>query len=401
MTNTILTHTMIAREAAAMMTEEMPFILNVNRAREDDINAKVNGYRKGGTLKIKIPPPSKVYDGATFAAGGSADAQVESYVTLTIATQKHVPLTFTALEKALSLDDFKERFLRPAISTLCATVEADMLAKAMVQIPNLVGTAGTTPNSAKIYSQARAVLQRHLAPTSPRTMLFSDDANVELVDASKALFIKDVEDQYSKGYVGRYGGFKFHECVNLPVHTLGTKVSGVAVDGASQTGASLNVKGVANTNTFTKGTVFTIANVFEAHPLTGQALTSLRQFVITADVTMTTTTGALSIYPALDATAPGKTVSALPADGAAITIVGSASTGYRQNIAFQRDAIACAFAPLPILAGCEGYTFDADGIALRVMTGGDFNADSENTRIDVLYADPVLVYRDHAVRITE
>jgi len=197
MTNTILTHTMIAREAAAMMTEEMPFILNVNRAREDDINAKVNGYRKGGTLKIKIPPPSKVYDGATFAAGGSADAQVESYVTLTIATQKHVPLTFTALEKALSLDDFKERFLRPAISTLCATVEADMLAKAMVQIPNLVGTAGTTPNSAKIYSQARAVLQRHLAPTSPRTMLFSDDANVELVDASKALFIKDVEDQYS------------------------------------------------------------------------------------------------------------------------------------------------------------------------------------------------------------
>ena len=401
MTNTLLTHSMIAREAAAIMTEEMPFIMNVNRSREDDVLAKVNGYKKGGSIKIKIPPPFKVYDGAVFAAGGSVDAIVESYVTLTVATQKHVPLTLTSLEKALSIDEYKERILRPAMSTLCATVEADMIAKAMVQIPNLVGTAGTTPNSAKTYSQARAVLQRHLAPNSPRTLLFSDDANVELVDASKALFIKDVEDQYSKGYVGRYGGFKFHECVNLPTHTLGNKVASVLVDGASQTGSSLAVKGVANTNTFTKGTVFTIANVYEVHPLTGAALPTLRQFVVTADVTMTTTTGALAIYPALDATAPGKTVSALPADGAAITIVGSASTGYRQNLAFQRDAIACAFAPLPVIAGCEGYTFDADGISLRVMTGGDFTNDAENTRIDVLYADPVLVYRDHAVRITE
>ena len=261
MTNTLLTHSMIAREAAAIMTEEMPFIMNVNRSREDDVLAKVNGYKKGGSIKIKIPPPFKVYDGAVFAAGGSVDAIVESYVTLTVATQKHVPLTLTSLEKALSIDEYKERILRPAMSTLCATVEADMIAKAMVQIPNLVGTAGTTPNSAKTYSQARAVLQRHLAPNSPRTLLFSDDANVELVDASKALFIKDVEDQYSKGYVGRYGGFKFHECVNLPTHTLGNKVASVLVDGASQTGSSLAVKGVANTNTFTKGTVFTIANV--------------------------------------------------------------------------------------------------------------------------------------------
>ncbi|MEN6336030.1 MAG: hypothetical protein ABFE01_17390, partial [Phycisphaerales bacterium] len=102
-----------------------------------------------------------------------------------------------------------------------------------------------------------------------------------------------------------------------------------------------------------------------------------------------------------DATAPGTTVSALPADGAALTFDGAASTAYRQNMGFQRDAIAGAFAPLKVLAGCEGHTFDQDGISLRVMTGGDFKSDLENTRIDVLWADPVLVYRDHAVRVTE
>jgi len=403
MSNTILTHQMVAREAAKILSEEMSFIMNVNRNREDDMTAKVNGYKKGGTLKIKIPPPSKVYDGATFAGGGSADDQIETYVTSTISTQKHVPLSFTAVEKALSLEEFRERFLKPAMSTLLSTVQSDMLLKTYSQIPNLVGTAGTIPSTAKVYSQARGVLQRHLAPGAPRTALISSDANIELVDASKTLFNpnKAVADMFMKGYLNSYGEMDFYENQSLPVHTNGNKVSGVQVNGASQTGSTLNIKGVANSDTFKKGTVFTIASVYETHPLTNAALPNLRQFVITADATMSGTTGAISIWPPIDATAPGTTVSALPADSAALTIVGNASTGYRQNLIWQRDAIACAFAPLPVLASCEGYTFDADGVALRVMTFGDGKADMEHTRIDVLYADPVLVYRDHAVRVTE
>lgn len=403
MSNTILTHQMIAREAAKILSEEMAFIMNVNRSREDDATAKVNGYRKGGTLKIKIPPASKVFDGASFAGGGSAPDQTETFVTLSIATQKHIPMTFTAIEKALSIDEYRDRFLKPAISTLASTIQADLMAKTYVQIANQVGTAGTVPNSSKFYNQARAKMQRFLAPDSPRTLCYSSDANVELIDASKNLFNPnpDIAKQYLKGYVNSFAGFDFYESQSLPVHTNGNKVSGVLVDGASQTGSTLNIKSVANADTFKKGTVFTIANVFSVHPLTGTSTGELRQFVITADATMTTTTGSISIYPALDATAPGVTVNALPADGAALTIVGAASTGYRQNMAWQRDAIACAFAPLPVLASCEGYTFDADGISLRVMTFGDGKADTESTRLDVLYADPVLIRPDHAVRITE
>lgn len=403
MSNTILTHQMIAREAAKMLSEEMAFIMNVNRNRQDDQNAKVKGYKKGSTIKIGVPPSSKVYDGATFAGGGSADDQIESYVTSTLSTQKHVPLSFTSVEKALSLDDFSNRFLKPAISTLASTVQADMIAKTYYQIPNLVGTAGTVPNSAKTYSQARGVLQRHLAPDSPRTLLFSSDANIELVDASKVLFNpnKAIADQFMKGYVSSYGGFDFYECQNLALHTNGNKVASVQVNGASQTGSTLNIKGLAGSDTFKKGTIFTIAGVYEVHPLTGATLPNLRQFTILSDFTASGATGSISISPAIDATAPGATVSATAADSANITIVGSASTAYRQNIAFQRDAIATAFAPLPILASCEGYTFDQDGIAVRVMTFGDGKADMEHTRIDVLYADPVLVRPDHAVRITE
>lgn len=406
MSNTILTHQMIAREAAKMLAENMPFIMNVNKSRQDDANARVNGYRKGGSLKIAIPPSSAVYTSNVFAGGGSTPDQDETYVNLTISTQKHVPMAFTAVEKALSLEAFRERFLQPAITTLCASVEADMISKAMLQVPNVTGTAGSVPTTQKVFSQARARLQRGLAPTSPRVALISDDCNVEMVDSSKGLFNpnREISDRFLNGYINSFAGFDFYECVNLPSFTNGQDVTGLAVDGAPTEGASvLHVDTHEAGTDFKAGQVFTIAGVYEVHPLTGVATTVLRQFVITSDVTNagSETETDLPVYPPFISTGPGKTVSALPANDAALTFVGAASTSYRQNLVWQRDAIACAFAPLPVLAGCEGYTFDADGISLRVMTFGDGVNDLEKTRIDVLYADPVVLRRDHCCRVTE
>lgn len=403
MSNTILTHQMVARRSAKRLQEAMNFITNISREREDDMTAKVNGYRKGGTVKIKIPPANKVYDGAVFAGGGAAPDQVETYVTSTLSTQKHVALRFTSIEKALSIDEYDERFIRPAISTLAAVVQADQLSKIYKQIAGVVGTAGTVPTTMKTYSQARSYLERFLAPADPRTLLISSDANTELVDASKVLLNpnKAISDMFMQGYINSGHGFNWFENQSLPIHTNGNKVAGLTVSGAGQTGSNLLIAGTLAADTFKAGTSFQIAGVYAVHPLTGAILPKLRDFVVTADVTAAGATTTLAISPALNATAPGATVSALPANGAAITIQGAASTSYRQNLAFHRDAIVTAFAPLGVIAGTEGYTFDADGISLRVMTGGDFTNDAENTRIDVLYADPQLVYKDHAVRITE
>ena len=54
-----------------------------------------------------------------------------------------------------------------------------------------------------------------------------------------------------------------------------------------------------------------------------------------------------------------------------------------------------------MIAGCEGYTARMpNGLSIRVMTGGDFINDAENTRIDLLYGFAA-VRGIHAVRITE
>ncbi|WBS00226.1 hypothetical protein OU994_18060 [Pseudoduganella sp. SL102] len=403
MPNAILTHQMLAREAAAMLSEEMNFLSNINRGREEEFKDQPNGYKKGDFVDIGIPPVPTVFDGANFANGGAAPGQGEQKVRLQLATQKHVPLTFTAKEKALSISDFRTRFLKPAMNSLGSVVQADLIRRGVLATPNVVGTAGSLPNTFKTYGSARSVLERNLAPGGDRTVLLSSDASNELADA-----IKNQQNPtdtgnkaFKEGYITRAQNFDMYENQSLPVFANGT-AAGFTISGANQTGDTLNIGSLTAGQTLLRGTVFTIPGVFGTHPVLGVSNGKLRQFVVTADFTATGATGAIGIYPALSvstADAVG-TVSALPANGAAAALVGAANTGYRQQLAFHKDAFTAAFAPLPILASCEGYTASLDGFSVRVMTFGNGQTDTESTRIDVLYGFAA-VRPDHACRVTE
>lgn len=399
MANTILTHQMIAREAAKMLVEDAALIKNINTGRSNEFGQSISGYKKGDNIDIGIPPVPSVYDGANFAGGGSAPGVSEGKVNLKLDTQKHVPLTFTAKEKKLDLTDFSQRFLRPAMQSLISVCQADLLAKFAAGVPNAVGTWGTTPTSRKTYGEARAVLERFLAPTGNRSVLFSSDANLELAEANATLFhdSKEIRGEFDDGAVGRYAGFNFFECQSMPSQATEAGASYV-VDGASQSGNSLKVK--TGTGKLNKGQIFTIAGVYAVHPITGESNGQLRQFVVTADYAGGA--GNVPIYPAITPTATGTvgTVNAAPADSAAITLFGDASDSAVQNLAFHRDAFAAAFAPLPVLASCEGYTATIQNVSVRVMTFGDGKSDTESTRVDILYGN-ALVRPDHACRITQ
>lgn len=402
-TNSILTHQMLAREAAAMLSEEANFLSNINRGREEEFKAQPNGYRKGDKVDIGIPPVPTVYDGANFAGGGDAPGQAEQKVTLQLATQKHVPLTFTAKEKALSISDFKERFLKPAINSLASVVQADLIQRAVTATPNVVGAAGTLPNSFKTYGQARSVLERFLAPGTDRTVLLSSDTSNELADAIKnQQNPTDVGNKaFKEGYITRAQNFDLYENQALPVLANGS-AAGFTINGAGQSGGTLNIGGLTAGQTILRGQVFAIPNVYSVHPILGVSNGKLRQFVVTADFTAGGATGSISVYPPLSATSAGAigTVSALPANGQGVTLQGAASTAYRQQLAFHKDAFTAAFAPLPILASCEGYTATVNGFSVRVMTFGNGQSDTESTRVDVLYGFAA-VRPDHASRVTE
>lgn len=388
MPNTNLTHKMIARMSAEILAEEAQFLMNVNRGRQDEFGEAIGGFKKGDYVDIKVPPTGAVFDGAVFAGGGAATDSTELSVRLQLNTQKHIALQFGAKEKLLEVTDFKERILRPQIRTLSSVVEADLIKQAVQATPNLVGTPGTVPTTMKTYAQARAKLENYLALEGDRTFLITSDANVELVDSSKVLFnaSKQIEKNYLTGAMGEAQGGMWYEHQSMPTVTNGTAASGWTINGAGQSGSTLNLGTLTAAQTILKGTVFTIPNVFAVHPLTGAATTTLQQFTVTADFTAAGTTGTISISPPIQATAPNKTVSAAPANGAVTVMVGAASAAIRYNLLFQKDAYTVATAPLPVLASCEGYTARMpNGINVRVMTFGDGVNDLEKTRIDVLY----------------
>lgn len=395
MANSILTHQMIAREAAAMLVEEDNLIPNINTGYDGEFGSPVNGYKKGQSVDIGVPPVPVTFTGSTFV---SQDVN-ESKVNLKLDTQIGVGLTFTAIEKALSLSQFRQRFLRPSMTSLRAQVKYTLEQRMAAGAAQAVGTSGTVPADRKPWAAAQAALDRALAPADQRTILFSSDSNAKLQDTNAALFnpTKEVTTEFDTGLVGRYSGFNFYVDQSLPLQAAGAGVSYVT-DGASQTGNTLKVK--TGTGAVIAGQVFTIAGVYAVHPILGTSNGQLRQFVVTANYAGGA--GTLSIYPALDPTTSAHigTIASANGDAKALTFFDAASGNARQNLAFQKNAFVAAFAPLPVLASCEGYTATAGNVSVRVMTGGDFTNDKENTRIDVLFGS-ALVRPDHVVRVTE
>lgn len=391
-----LTHQMVAREAAAMLLEENFVGTQINTDREEEFGTPVQGYKKGDTVRIKVPPVPVVFDGATFAGGGSAPLLNEGSINLVVNKQKHVPISFGAKEKALELTDFKARFLRPAMNSLISFINADLLLDMKNACPNAVQLGGT-PRT--IYRNASSVLDRFLAPVDQRRIHITSDANDLLGEQNATLFLpgREIAEEFERNRIGQFSTLDFFVNQSLPVHVNGAGagyvMNGAGVDGASQLAVT------TGTGAINKGTIITVANVNAVHPITGVTNGKPRQFVVTADYAGGA--GNIQISPSLNLTTATKigNINALPANGAAVTLLANAA-GKASNIAFHRNAFAAAFPPLGVLASCEGYTATMKNISVRVMTFGDGKADQEHTRIDVLYGD-VGVRIDHMCRVID
>lgn len=396
MANTFLTASMITREALRVLHQKLNFVGNVNRSYDDSF-AK-SGAKIGDTLRVRLPNKYTVRTGATL----SAQDTTESSVSLQIATQKGVDLNFTSAELTLSLDDFSKRIINPAMAVLASAIEADALSM-YADVYQSVGTAGTVPNSLLTYLQAKARLDNSLAPPDSRNIILDPLSQITIVDALKGLFNdpKVLSQQYREGVMGSTAGMDWYQNTLIPTHTNGTTVTGLSVSGGSQVGAALLIGGTANTNTFKKGTTFTIAGVFEVHPETKVTTSRLQQFVVTADVTATTTTTTLAISPSIVISGALQNVSGSPAASAAITVVsGSASTGYLQSLAFHQDAFTFATADL-IMPNNQDFAARQvqDGISMRIVRAYDISNDKFPCRLDVLYGYKT-IRPELAVRVT-
>lgn len=392
MPNNILTHDVVAREAAAMLLETSVFAKSINRSREREFDKDKEGYKVGESVRIRVPPLPVTTDGSVFNATDAALNAQETSRLLKVDTHKHVGLSFGVRERVLQLSDFKERFLRPSINSLATTIDADILRKAIVTVNNFTIQTGSEPHPLAAFGRARSMLSRALSTDTTRMALLSSEFTNSIVNPSGTLFNAQAEiaKQYKEGYVGRARGFDFVESEHIWAHTNG-KTTGVTVSGAAQTGGLLTIGGLTASDKINAGQVFTIPGVFMLHPLTRKAYGNLMQFVVLEDVVAAGATAQIKIYPEITpdmistVRQPNATVNASPANAAALTFIGGNDQIIDQALCYDKDAFAAAFVPVPVVVGCEGYKFTTDTISLTVQTGGTFNTLAEDTRIDVLY----------------
>jgi hypothetical protein len=385
--NTLLTISMITREALRILENNLTFAKHINREYDDQFG--IAGAKIGDTLNIRKPSRYVGRTGATL----SVEDHTETSVALVLNTQFGVDVRFTSKELTLSLDDFSKRVLKPAVATIANKIDRDCLSL-YVDVFNAVGTPGTTPSALLTYLQAAGKMDEEATPRdSERSVVVNPDAQITIVDALKGLFhaSEEIEDQYEKGTMGMAGGFKWSMDQNVVAHTVGPLGGTPLVNGASQTGSSLITDGwtAAAAARLKKGDIFTIAGVFAVNPQSRQSTGKLRQFVVTAD---TSSDGAgaatIPIYPAMTASGAYQTITAAPADNAALTVLGAANTLSPQNLAFHRDAFVLGCADLLLPGGVDKAARVADrqlGLSIRMVRDYDIVEDRFPCRLDVLY----------------
>jgi len=377
MANALLTATAVTRESLRVLHQKLGFVGNVNR--QYDSSFAKSGAKIGDSLKIRLPNQYTVRSGATL----SAQDTTETSTTLQVATQKGVDLNFTSADLTMSLDDFSSRILEPAMSVLAASIESDALSMRK-DVYQQVNNTGAVVTFGKVL-EGRKKLVDSLTPAGVWNALLNTTDGVNLVDALKGLFqdSKEVATQYREGKMGRGAGFDFMESTFLSTQLRGSGNGAYLVNDIVASGDSV-VTLDTGTGTIKKGEIVTFAGVNSVHPETKADSGVLQQFVVTADYAGGA--GDLSISPAFISTGATQNVSALPADNAAISIAGTASTNYGQSLLFHPDAFGFATADLVMPSGVDFARREVlDGVSMRVVRQYDINADRFPTRIDVLY----------------
>ena len=389
MSNSILTIDMITRKALEILENNLVITRNVNRQYDDSF--AVEGAKIGSTLRIRLPDRALVTDGAAL----QVQDDNEQFTTLTVNNQKHIGVNFTSAELTMQLDDFAERVLKPRISQLASSIDADV-ANSYKYIGNTVGTPGATPSTSLVLLQAQQKLNENAAVMNPRYATVNPAANAGLVEGLKGLFNPQdtISKQFKNGMMGTgvLGYDEINMSQSIKQFTTGTRAATGNTTGAAVTteGASTLTLTVGSGETILPGDVFTIADCFSVNPQTRESTGSLFQFVALASTT-STTTATVTVAPMYSAANALATMNVLPSTSKAVVFVGAASSQYAQNLVYHKDAITFATADLLLPQGVDMAARAVhNGISLRVVRQYDINNDRMPCRIDVLYGYSVI-----------
>lgn len=408
MANALITPSVIAKEALAQLENNLVMGNSVHREYKKDF------VKVGASVSIRKPVKFYTADGA---ARVNQDVE-EANTSIVIDQRKHVSWKFSTEDLTLTIEDYSERYIKPASITLAQTIDAKGY-ELYRDVWNLVGTPGTTPGSYGEVSPVAQRLDEMAVPAERRYLALNPAAHYRIAGDQVGLQNPAmVKTAYQQAQIGRIAALDAFSAQNVKSHAVGAHGGTPLVDGANQ---NVTYAAAKTTNTQTlatdgwpvstavlkAGDVFTIAGVYAVNPVPGEGasgktvLPYLQQFVVKEDVSSDGSGSAtLTISPAIIVSGPYQSVDAAPADNAAITVVGTASTAYPQNLGFHRNAFALVTCPLEMPDGATWKAREShNGLSIRVVKDYDIATDDDIIRLDVLYGWKS-IYPELACRLT-
>lgn len=409
MANTLITPSIIAKEALMQLENNLVMANRVHREYKKEFTGG-----QGDTVSIRKPVKFYTADGATRV---NQDVEEKS-TSITVDQRKHVSWKFSTQDLTLSVEEYSERYIKPAAITLANTVDRSLMGLYNT-VWNSVGTPGTTPSSFANVADAAQRMDEMAVLSDGRSMVMNPAAHYSI--AGNQLTLDSVgamgKSAYERAQVGYVAGFDTFSTQNVQSHTTGAHGGTPLVNGASQNVTYANATGAntqslitdgwtASTAVLKAGDVFTIAGVKAVNPVPGEGTTGktvmpyLQQFTVISDATSDGTGNAtLTISPAIITSGPFQTVDAAPADNAAITVLGTASTAYPQNLGFHKNAFALVTCPLQMPDGAAFKAREShNGLSIRVVKDYDIDTDEDVIRLDILYGRKA-IYPDLACRL--
>lgn len=406
MANTTLSASIIAKAAVGILENELVMANAVFRGYEGEFDKKVNGYTVGDTITIRKPTDFTVRSTIT----ASAQDVTEAKTSIVVNQIAGVDFAFTSQQLTLNIGELSERVIRPAMIQIANQIDVSVM-NLYKDIPQWVGTPGTLVQSFAGFAKGAQNMDQRSVPQGGRSAVLAPADFWALAGSQTALFSQAINNKsYREGEIGKIGGIDTYMSQNAPTFTTGPMGGAPLINGAGQN-TTYDLTG-ANTQTLitdgwtaaaearvVAGDVFTIAGVYDVNPITKATLPILKQFVVKSNGSSDGLGNlTLTIAPQIITSGAFQTVSAAPADNAALTFVGTANTNYTNNLFFDRNAFALVTVPMAKPPGAVDVSRQSkNGISVRVIPFYDGTNDKSTWRLDVLYGtktiDPRLAVR--------
>jgi len=155
--------------------------------RQLDDSRVFSGAKVGASASIRRPVMFEATASSTF----NAQDIEEGIVPVTISNRQQVGFAITDEDLSLKIEDANERYIKPAMEELAQVVESAIAAK-YTEIPNFVGTPGTTPSTFLDVGNAEVELSKLGVPTSERNAFWDSGSYLSLSNGLKGVFPREI-----------------------------------------------------------------------------------------------------------------------------------------------------------------------------------------------------------------